>query len=65
MHRLIKTVGIVRMWYYVVAPATAIQEPNGRWVTDPVPAAGGADPDSAAACAHSAGNPEVLRDLRR
>jgi hypothetical protein len=35
MRRLIKTAAIVWMWYYVVAPATTIQEPNGRWVTWP------------------------------
>ncbi|HZP38740.1 MAG TPA: hypothetical protein VFE48_19825 [Methylomirabilota bacterium] len=27
--------GIVLAWYYVVAPATTVQEPNGRWVTWP------------------------------
>ncbi len=35
MHRWLKMAGIVLVWYYVVAPATTVQEPNGRWVTWP------------------------------
>ena len=35
MRRLIRAAGVVWVWYYVVAPATTVQEPNGRWVTWP------------------------------